>query len=97
MALAGESVLPWTPAAVGVVSEVAVMGRTVWLAGDSNVGSEGQWATVVDANTGDACDWSSRVGTGVEAFLPRDTRMYVGGEFSNVGHRSVRGLAVFEP
>ena len=91
----------WNPEPDGTVTEIAVSGSTVYVAGAfSNIGGQSRrYLAALDAATGQATDWDPDPSVQVRALLVSGNTLYVGGVGGVVsGQTRVqrRGIAAFD-
>src|SRR5262245_12754434 len=104
--LVGGRLLPWNPPSPGnaVVGDIEVDGRTAYLAGAFGaIGPAKRWeAAAVDALTGAVRPWNARVGLRVvpkgrvRDLAVTSNRVYLAGDFADVGGRARDGLAAVD-
>jgi hypothetical protein len=92
----------WNPEPDGTVTEIAVSGSTVYVAGTfSNIGGQSRrYLAALDATTGQATAWDPDPSGDVEALLVSGSTLYAGGRFGNVVSSQTRvlrrGIAAFD-
>ncbi|MGW8122344.1 MBG domain-containing protein [Roseivirga echinicomitans] len=101
--LATGSVIDWRPYANGGINSISPSGSDIYIGGQGNTigGKERNNLAALDLNTGAVTDWNPKaIGSynegQVRSLALYGNELYVGGDFDNIGTKSIKYLAAID-